>query len=331
MTNVTPKADKTTANFTSDIPFQPTSMDIWGSKYQLKDRHGNPVDQSMTESYQRVARTLADVEETPELRKHWFKEFLWAMEHGAIPAGRITSNAGASEHKTAVSLINCTVSRKIDDSMVDILDSVRDAGITLKAGCGIGYSFSTIRHKGAYVRGAGAGTNGPMAFMDIFDKMCFTVSSAGGRRGAQMGTFDVGHPDVEEFIQAKREDGRLRQFNLSLLITDEFMTAVQNDDDWPLVFPVKKDVFPELHRTQIVYRDWPINDDDYVVDDQGRVACEVVRIVKAKELWDTIMRSTYDYAEPGFLLIDEVNRMNNNWFCEDIQATNPCGKMFASR
>lgn len=325
MTTMTQKANETEANFTSDIPFQPTSIDIWGSKYQLRDRHGQPVDRSLSDTYKRVARTLADVEETPELRKKWYKDFLWAMEHGAIPAGRITSNAGAEGHKTAVSLINCTVSRTISDSMKDILDSVRDAGVTLKAGCGIGYSFSTIRHRGAYVRGAGAGTNGPMAFMDIFDKMCFTVSSAGGRRGAQMGTFDVGHPDVMDFIQAKREDGRLRQFNLSLLITDEFMKAVQEDGDWQLAFPVKADCIDDENIT-VIYRDWPVQEDDYVYDAQGRVACEVVDTIRAKELWDVIMRSTYDYAEPGFLLIDEVNRMNNNWFCEDIQATNPCGE-----
>ncbi len=325
MTKSTQNSKPLSANFTSDIPFQDTSVDIWGSKYQLRDRHGNVVDKTMADTYKRVARALADVEETQELRDFWYKEFLWAMEHGAIPAGRITSNAGAAEHKTAVSLINCTVSRTVKDSMLDILESVRDAGITLKAGCGIGYAFSTIRHKGAHVRGAGAGTNGPLAFMDIFDRMCFTVASAGGRRGAQMGTFDVGHPDVMEFIQAKREDGRLRQFNLSLLITDEFMQAVQKDEDWQLAFPIKEDCL-DNEDIALVYRDWPVKEDDYVYDDQGRVACEVVDVVKAKDLWDTIMRSTYDYAEPGFLLIDEVNRMNNNWFCEDIQATNPCGE-----
>ena len=160
--------------------------------------------------------------------------------HGAIPAGRITSNAGALEHKPATSTINCTVSGTVSDSMADILDKVHEAGLTLKAGCGIGYEFSTLRPKGAYVSGAGAYTSGPLSFMDIYDKMCFTVSSAGGRRGAQMATFDVGHPDVLEFIRAKREDGRLRQFNLSLLITREFMDAVLADKDWPLAFPINQ-------------------------------------------------------------------------------------------
>ncbi|MCL4721722.1 MAG: ribonucleoside-diphosphate reductase, adenosylcobalamin-dependent, partial [Gammaproteobacteria bacterium] len=206
------------------IGFQEASIDIWDKKYRLKAKTGDVVDETMDDTYQRVARALADVESEPE-RERWFEQFLWALRRGAIPAGRIMSNAGAREHKPATSTINCTVSGTIGDSMQDILTKVHEAGLTLKAGCGIGYEFSTLRPKGAYVSGAGAHTSGPMSFMDIYDKMCFTVSSAGGRRGAQMGTFDVGHPDVLDFIRAKREDGRLRQFNLSLLVTDEFMQA----------------------------------------------------------------------------------------------------------
>ena len=180
-------------------------------KYRLKSKTGDVVDETMDDTYQRVARALADVEVEGD-RDRWFEQFLWALRRGAIPAGRIISNAGAREHKPATSTINCTVSGTIGDSMQDILTKVHEAGLTLKAGCGIGYEFSTLRPKGAYVSGAGAHTSGPMSFMDIYDKMCFTVSSAGGRRGAQMGTFDVGHPDVLDFIRAKREDGRLRQF-----------------------------------------------------------------------------------------------------------------------
>jgi ribonucleoside-diphosphate reductase alpha chain len=212
--------------------------------------------------------------------------------------------------------------------MDDILGKTHEAGLTLKAGCGIGYEFSTLRPKGGYVSGAGAYTSGPLSFMDIFDKMCFTVSSAGGRRGAQMATFDVGHPDVVEFIRAKREDGRLRQFNLSLLITDEFMTAVKNDGDWKLAFPVNEKESKKVDLNdpeQVIWREWPSHK-DYIVNDEGLVACKVYKTIRAQRLWDVIMSSTYDYAEPGFILIDKVNEMNNNWFCEDIRATNPCGE-----
>ncbi|MGM0833681.1 adenosylcobalamin-dependent ribonucleoside-diphosphate reductase [Halomonas qaidamensis] len=308
----------------NDVPLQVPSKDIWDAKYRLKDRHSQPVDQDVDATFERVARALAAVE--GDKANEWLPKFRWALENGAIPAGRILSNAGAEAYKPAVSLINCTVSRTIRDSMRDILDSVVDAGMTLKSGAGIGYDFSTLRHKGAFVFGAGAGTNGPLAFMDIYDKMCFTVASAGGRRGAQMGTFDVGHPDVREFIQAKREAGRLRQFNLSLLITDEFMEAVKHNADWPLAFPLHPGEKDDVKAGDLIYRDWPVIEEGYTVDDEGRVACRVVEVIKARELWDTIMSSTYDYAEPGFILIDQVNRMNNNWFCEDIRATNPCGE-----
>ena len=227
------------------IPFQEASLDIWDKKYRLSAKDGTPVDKTMDDTYKRVARALADVEHEP-VREHWNERFLWALRRGAIPAGRVTSNAGALEHKPATSTINCTVSGIIGDSMDDILNKVHEAGLTLKAGCGIGYEFSTLRPRGAYVSGAGAYTSGPLSFMDIYDKMCFTVSSAGGRRGAQMGTFDVGHPDAMEFIRAKRENGRLRQFNLSLLITDEFMQAVREDKDWNLAFPLlQKEYDPE--------------------------------------------------------------------------------------
>jgi ribonucleoside-diphosphate reductase alpha chain len=310
------------AKTSNDVPLQVPSREIWDAKYRLKDRHSEPVDADVDATFERVARALSKVE--GDGAKHWLPKFRWALANGAVPAGRILSNAGADAYKPAVSLINCTVSRTIRDSMRDILDSVVDAGMTLKSGAGIGYDFSTLRHKGAFVFGAGAGTNGPLAFMDIYDKMCFTVASAGGRRGAQMGTFDVGHPDVREFIQAKREAGRLRQFNLSLLITDEFMEAVKHNADWPLAFPLHPGEKDDVTADDILYRDWPVIEDGYSVDSEGRVACRIVEVVRARELWDTIMASTYDYAEPGFILIDQVNRMNNNWFCEDIRATNPC-------
>ena len=312
----------------TEIPLQPASYDIWDKKYRLKTKTGEPVDVSIDDSFKRIARALADSEATPELRSKWFERFLWALRRGAIPAGRITSNAGALAHKPATSTINCTVSGAIPDSMDGILERVHEAGLTLKAGCGIGYEFSTLRPRGAYVSGAGAYTSGPLSFMDIYDKMCFTVSSAGGRRGAQMGTFDVSHPDVKEFIRAKREDGRLRQFNLSLLITDAFMQAVATDADWPLVFPVH---IKEQHEVDLVdadmviWRDWPIKD-GYVSREDGLVACKIYGHIRARGLWEMIMSSTYDFAEPGFILIDRVNEQNNNWWCENIRATNPCGE-----
>ena len=311
-----------------EIPFQPASMDIWEKKYRLVKKDGTPVDLAMDDTYTRVARAIADVEETEEKREAWYQKFTWALRRGVIPAGRIISNAGATKYKPATSTINCTVSGVVEDSMDDILGKTHEAGLTLKAGCGIGYEFSTLRPKGGYVSGAGAYTSGPLSFMDIFDKMCFTISSAGGRRGAQMATFDVGHPDVMEFIRAKREAGRLRQFNLSLLITDEFMTAVKNDSDWKLAFPVNARESKTIDLNdpeQVIWREWPIHK-GYIVNDEDLVACKVYKTIRAQRLWDVIMSSTYDYAEPGFILIDKVNEMNNNWFCEDIRATNPCGE-----
>jgi len=317
-----------------EIPIQSVSLDIWDKKYRLKAKNGDHVDADMDASYSRVARALADVETTEEKRQEWHEKFLWALRHGAIPAGRITSNAGALEHKPATSTINCTVSGVVEDSMDNILNKVHEAGLTLKAGCGIGYEFSTLRPKGAFVAGAGAYTSGPLSFMDIYDKMCFTVSSAGGRRGAQMATFDISHPDVTDFIKAKRENGRLRQFNLSCLITKEFMEAVKADSEWKLAFPVteKEAIVDGLNvndESQVVWREWPVKG-KYLTKadgvDAGKVACRVYKTIKARRLWDVIMSSTYDFAEPGFILIDRVNEMNNNWFCENIRATNPCGE-----
>ncbi|MBT5702749.1 MAG: adenosylcobalamin-dependent ribonucleoside-diphosphate reductase, partial [Gammaproteobacteria bacterium] len=313
----------------SQIKFQDTSLDIWENKYCLKSKQGEFVDQNMDDTYKRVAKALSEVEDDAK-RAIWYDKFLWALRQGVIPAGRIISNAGAEEHKPATSTINCTVSGIIKDSMEDILQKNVEAGLTLKAGCGIGYEFSTLRPKGAYVSGAGAYTSGPLSFMDIYDKTCFTVSSAGGRRGAQMATFDIGHPDVMEFIKAKREDGRLRQFNLSLLITSEFMEAVIQDKDWPLSFPITEaereaDELDLDDTTKILCRDFPVKD-KYVTNKEGLVACKITNTILARRLWDLIMASTYDFAEPGFILIDKVNEMNNNWFCEDIRATNPCGE-----
>lgn len=306
-------------------PYQNACSDIYEKKYQLKDNAGVVVDLSVGESRERVARALAAVEDEPE---RWYEEFLWAMAHGAIPAGRIFSNAGAQAHKPGVSLINCTVSDTVVDSIDGILGAVHEAGKTLAAGCGIGYEFSTLRPDGAFVAGAGASTSGPLPFMDIYDKMCSTIASAGGRRGAQMATFDISHPDILEFIKAKRTDGRFRQFNLSCLITKEFMDAVANKDDWKLVFPIRAKDALNTQRDAFEYRAYPhlIDDGGFVRDGLGFYKCKVYDVLKAKELWDAIMESTYNFAEPGFILVDELNDMNNLWWGENLRATNPCGE-----
>jgi len=311
-----------------EIAMQEASLDIWDKKYRLKSKTGEIIDQTIDDTYKRVARAIANVEGDRARQEEWYGRFLWALRRGAIPAGRITSNAGAQEHKPATSTINCTVSGTIKDSMDGILDKVHEAGLTLKAGCGIGYEFSTLRPRGAYVSGAGAYTSGPLSFMDIYDKMCFTVSSAGGRRGAQMATFDVGHPDVMDFIRAKREDGRLRQFNCSLLITDGFIDAVRENRPWPLAFPInhhEADSHDLDDAEKVIWREWP-DTDGYITRDDGLVACRVYKTVPARRMWDMIMSSTYDFAEPGFIMVDHINEMNNNWFCENIRATNPCGE-----
>jgi ribonucleoside-diphosphate reductase alpha chain len=322
--------DRSSCRAADGAPWQNASMAIWEAKYRLYDRDAQAVDQDPAATLERVARALAGVEATPALRSRWHERFLWALERGAIPAGRIVANAGAQAYKPATSTINCTVSATLHDSMDDILGKLRDAGMTLKAGCGIGYEFSTLRPRGAYVSGAGALTSGPLSFMDVYDRMCLTISSAGGRRGAQMAAFDIGHPDVFDFIRVKREDGRLRQFNLSLLIGDDFMAALDADADWPLAFPLspaeqQRDGLDLDDVRQVVWRDWPVRE-GYLCREDGRVACRVYRRVPARAVWDAVMTATYEHAEPGLILIDRVNQWNNNWFCEDIRATNPCGE-----
>lgn len=319
------KADVEQKTSTPDVPMQSVSVDIWDMKYRLKAKDGTIIDKTMDDTFKRVARGLAEVE--TENQAEWYARFLWALRMGAIPGGRIQANVGAGEHKPHTSAINCTVAQTIQDSMHGILSAVHDAGITLSSGTGIGYDFSTIRPRGAWVKGAGATTSGSVSFMGIFDKMCGEISSAGGRRGAQMGVLDIGHPDVEEFIRAKREDGNLRNFNLSLLVTNDFIEQLKSDGDWHLAFPLtegerKSDNIELLDLNSVVWRRWPITD-GYITNAEGLVACRVYKTVKAKALWDQVMRSTYDYSDPGFLLIDEVNEQNNLWWCEQIRASNP--------
>jgi len=287
------------------IAIQPASAEIIRKKYMVKDANGNAVDNDTNSIFHRIAEALASKERA---KKKWASKFEVALQKGAIVGGRIMANAGAEEYKPATSTINCTVAPTIGDSMDSILKVAHDAAMTLKAGCGIGYEFSTLRPKGAFVSGAGASTSGPLSFMDIFDSMCKTVSSAGGRRGAQMGTFSISHPDIYDFIRAKRKDGTLRHFNLSCLITSDFMEAVKHDDEWKLSFKASGKELAD-DSCEIIERDGEFH--------------RVYKTVKARDLWNVIMRSTYEFADPGFILIDTVNEMNNNWFCENIRATNP--------
>ena len=303
------------------IPLQESSKDIWEQKYKLVQKDGVEIDKEPLDSLIRTAKFLAKNEARKEF---WEEGFIWAVKNGAIPAGRIISNADAKDIKNNVSLINCTVSDKITDSIDGIYTSVKEAATTLAAGCGIGYEFSTLRPNHAYVSGAGAETSGALGFMGSFDQMCFNIASAGGRRGAQMGTFDIEHPDILQFIKSKREDGVFRQFNLSLLITEKFIKAVKNNSTWILSFPVTKKEYNEKEHTY--FRKFTGDISNYVENDKGEVACRIFDKLPAKDLWDLIMHSTYDFAEPGFLLIDEINKTNNLWWDETIRATNPCGE-----
>ena len=267
----------------SDISHQ-----VWDMKYRLKAPDGTPLDGDLADSWARVALALAEAE-APAARAHRAEEFAHALAgHKFLPAGRILAGAGTGRN---VTLFNCFVMGTIEDSMDGIFSALREAALTLQQGGGIGYDFSTLRPKGALVNGVGADASGPVSFMDVWDAMCRTIMSAGSRRGAMMATLRVDHPDIEEFITAKRTPGRLSNFNLSVLASDAFMAAVKADGDWPLSFGGK-----------------------------------TYRTVKARALWDTIMRSTYDYAEPGVIFIDRVNQENNLGYCESISATNPCGE-----
>jgi len=259
---------------------------IWDMKYRLKQPDGVPVDATIEDTFRRVATALASVEAKPE---HWAEAFYGILaNYEFLPAGRILAGAGADRK---VTLFNCFVMGAVPDDMGGIFDHLREAALTLQQGGGIGYDFSTLRPRGAAVAGVGADASGPLSFMDVWDAMCRTIMSAGSRRGAMMATLRCDHPDIEAFIEAKREPGRLRNFNLSVLITDPFMQAVAEDADWDLKF-------------------------DGVVR----------RTIRARALWDQIMTATYAYAEPGVIFIDRVNAQNNLAYCETIHATNPCGE-----
>jgi len=321
-------------------------FEVWGGssgKYRLKDKSGNPIENIPEDTCDRVSKALAEIE-SPDKQDVWFKAFKSIMGNKFAGGGRIMANAGARSHKKETSPINCTVMRQIPDSLAGIMDVLKDAAITLKAGCGVGYDFSTIRPTGSYVFGAGAATSGVISFMKIFDASCATIMSGGGRRGAQMGCLDVSHPEIESFITAKRQDGTLRYFNLSALVTDKFLNAVENDEKWDLWFwekntdltlsdfsekevcIIRKDDIP-YHHSEYNYFAFAENHNEVVWKNCSPLNVYVKKIfktVKAKELFDLIMKSTYEFWEPGFILIDRINHENNLYFCETIRATNPC-------
>jgi ribonucleoside-diphosphate reductase alpha chain len=267
------------------------SQQIWDMKYRLKGPAngpiaGDPIDRTIEDTWRRVATAAAAPEKEPA---RWAERFYEAMsDFRFLPAGRVIAGAGAGRQ---VTLFNCFVMGAIPDDMGGIFAHLREAALTMQQGGGIGYDFSTLRPRGAYVKGVGADASGPLSFMDVWDAMCRTIMSAGYRRGAMMATLACDHPDIEAFIEAKREPGRLRMFNLSVLVTDAFMKAVEEDAPWELHFG-------------------------------GTVS----KVLPARELWDKIMRATYAYAEPGVIFIDRINRRNNLWYCEEIHATNPCGE-----
>ncbi len=264
----------------------PIAEQIWDMKYRFKDAAGTPLDHGVEDTWKRIAGALASVEKQPDM---WADKFYNALEDFKfLPAGRIIAGAGTDR---SVTLFNCFVMGTVPDSMGGIFDMLKEAAITMQQGGGIGYDFSTLRPKGAPVKGVAADASGPLSFMDVWDAMCRTIMSAGSRRGAMMATMRCDHPDIDQFIEAKQDGARLRMFNLSVLITDDFMDAVKADAAWDLVF-------------------------------DGTV----YKTVKALELWNKIMQATYDYAEPGVIFIDRINKKNNLHYCETIAATNPCGE-----
>ena len=267
-------------------PITDIAKKIWREKYQLKATDGRPIDKTLNDTRRRVAKSLSFREKDPSL---WERKFYNALKESKfLPAGRILSGAGTDR---SVTLFNCFVMGRISDDMSGIFSGLREAALTMQQGGGIGYDFSTLRPKGAPVLGVGADASGPLSFMNVWDSMCRTIMSAGSRRGAMMATLRCDHPDIEQFIEAKRDPNLLRMFNLSILVTDLFMKAVRSNGSWDLIFE------------GVVFKKIP-----------------------ARGLWDKIMQATYEFAEPGVIFIDQINKLNNLSYCESISATNPCGE-----
>jgi ribonucleoside-diphosphate reductase alpha chain len=286
------------------------SRHVWETKYRHRPLDGAP-ERDIRATWQRVAQALAAVESDPPA---WERRFYGALEaFRFIPGGRILAGAGTGRR---VTLFNCFVMGLIEDSLDGIFESLKQGASTMQQGGGVGYDFSTLRPAGAQAQASGATASGPVSFMDIWDSMCGTLLSTGNRRGAMMATLRCDHPDIEAFVDAKRDPSRLRHFNLSVQVSDRFIQAVARDEDWPLVFPSER-----LGRPggETVVRAWP----GY----QDPVRCTVLRRVRARALWDQIARAAYDCAEPGVLFVDRINAENNLWYRESISATNPCGEI----
>ncbi len=291
-------------DFTNEI-----SRHIWQSKYRFAEH--SVSERGVGDTWCRVARALAAVE--PKDAGLWEERFLSALrDFRFLPGGRIQAGAGTARH---VTLFNCFVMGPVEDSIPGIFRALEESAVTMQQGGGIGIDFSTLRPRGTQAKAAGGVASGPASFMRVWDATCGTILSTGARRGAMMATLRCDHPDIEEFVTAKQEAGQLRRFNLSVQVTDAFMAAVRADTDWLLVFPAA--TFEGEGET--VAREWP--------GSEGPVACRIVRRVRARDVWNLILRSTYDYAEPGVLFIDRINRLNNLWYREHISATNPCGEI----
>lgn len=289
---------------------EPISEIVWDIKYRYR-QNSQIIDQSMEDTWNRVAKAIAEAE-SPNNKSYWQKQFYEILENFLfLPGGRILAGAGTSHD---VTLFNCFV-MPVADSLNSIFDSLKEGALTLQQGGGIGYDFSTLRPHGYSVKHIGSYASGPVSFMRIWNAMCATMLSTGARRGAMMGILRCDHPDIEEFIVAKSDPKELRHFNVSVLVTDQFMKAIKNNDDWELVFPLGEE---EPVSSEMIERRWS----------QGKIVkCQIAKRIKARALWDKIIRSAYDYAEPGVIFEDTINRMNNLWYREWISATNPCGEI----
>jgi ribonucleoside-diphosphate reductase alpha chain len=292
----------------------PISQLVWDTKYRWRE-NGILRDQNIQDTWRRVASALASVE--PNQRQQWEQRFYQVLDgFKFLPAGRIMAGAGTQRH---ITLFNCFVMGVIEDSMDGIFDGLKEGALTMQQGGGVGYDFSTLRPRGTYAHSTGGIASGPVSFMRIWNTMCSTLLSTGYRRGAMMATLRCDHPDIEEFILAKQTSSELNHFNLSVQVFDEFMQAVQRDENWALVFPAAELGASDPANCETVMRRWPGQSEP--------IPCLVIKRVVARELWNKIMRATYDYAEPGVLFVDRVNQFNNLWYCEYISATNPCGEI----